>query len=159
MTEDPLHQLERSHRRLEERLDNLAAAVRGGDVVALRDVCAFFARQVLRHEQDEEQSLFPRLLGAEPPAAIRALVERLRVEHAEHEALRQRLENATDGVDRGHEGADREILSVSEAIARAYRAHIAEEESQLFPAARAALTPADLEAMAKEMGERRGRRG
>lgn len=58
MTEDPLHQLERSHRRLEERLDNLAAAVRGGDVVALRDVCAFFARQVLRHEQDEEQSLF-----------------------------------------------------------------------------------------------------
>jgi hemerythrin-like domain-containing protein len=158
VTDDPLDQLERSHRRLEERLDDLAAAAQSGDVVALREVCAFFGRQVQRHEEDEERSLFPRLV-ANLPDEIRSLLSRLRAEHVEHENLKRRLEAATDALDRGHEAADTEIRAASDAIACAYRAHIAAEESQLFPFARAALTTSALEEMAREMDARRGRGG
>ena len=70
---DPLAQLERSHRRLEEACDALTMAARDRDIETAGDVCAFFARQVRRHEEDEEQSLFPRLANA----ALQAVLERL----------------------------------------------------------------------------------
>jgi len=161
---DPFAQLERSHRRLEERLEDLrevareAASSGRADVPALRDVADFFARAVRRHEDDEERSLFPRLAHDDALAAIGA---RLAGEHREHEALHARLDRAVDAIDRAEgpseeSGAIAELVAVSDALGAAYRAHVDEEERALFPAARAALDAEALDAIAREMAERRG---
>ena len=125
------------------------------DIETAGDVCAFFARQVRRHEEDEERSLFPRLEGPGANAALRAVLERLSREHREHEALHARLEDAVAGRFEGDVWA--ELAAIADLLTRAYRAHIEEEETHLFPAARALLTSDALEAMSAEMAARRGR--
>ncbi len=155
MKDGPLAQLERSHRRLEEACDALAVAATDRDIETASDVCSFFARQVRRHEEDEERSLFPRLEAAQPSAEVRAAMERLSAEHREHEALHRRLEDAVAGRFDGNVWT--EIAKVADLVTRAYRAHIDEEEKVLFPAARSLLGPSDLEAMQDEMDARRGR--
>ncbi len=86
MDRDPLDQLVSSHRRLEERLAELADAARAlADEdqrdearAVIDDVLAFLERSVTRHEHDEEASLFPRL-GAVP--GLGEVLDRLREEH------------------------------------------------------------------------------
>ncbi len=148
---DPFERLCRSHRRLEERLDDLARAVREKNVVGLRDVCAFLDRQVRRHEEDEERSLFPRLREKDGTELV-GVLER---EHREHEALAARLERAVDALDRDE--VDTDLAPAADAITSAYRKHIADEETGLFPLARTKLTPEELDVMAREMEERRTR--
>jgi hemerythrin-like domain-containing protein len=157
---NPFEQLERSHRRLEERLEDLtwvAREARGAavDVDALRDVAAFFTRAVRRHEEDEERSLFPRLRGV---AGLEALLERLAVEHGEHLALHARLEPLIATLDRApdDQAAIEQVVQVAEALVSAYRTHVDTEERTLFPAARAALDADALAAIAREMQDRRG---
>jgi hemerythrin-like domain-containing protein len=154
MVDDPLEQLERSHRRLEEACDALAAAATGRDLETLADVTSFLGRQVRRHEQDEEASLFPRLAGS----GVDAILERLSRAHREHEALQTRLEAAWQHRDdRSGDPAWEDLTAVAEAIAAAYRRHIEEEERELFPHARKALTAAALAEIRQEMNARRGR--
>lgn len=164
---DPFAQLERSHRRLEERLADLQAAAREAegtgraDVALLRDVADFFARAVKRHEDDEERSLFPRLAH---DASLVGIGARLAAEHRDHEVLHARLDRAVDAIDRAdgppeEKAAIAELVLVSDALAAAYRTHVEAEERALFPAARAALDAGALEAIAREMAERRGGRG
>ena len=155
MNDDPIHQLERSHRRLEEACDALAVASTAHDIETASDVCAFFARQGRRHEEDEESSLFPRLEAAGPSAEVRGLLERLSADHREHEALVRRLEDALAGRLEGDLWA--EVARIADLVTRAYRAHIEQEEKVLFPAARALLGPDALAAMQGEMDARRGR--
>jgi hemerythrin-like domain-containing protein len=157
---DPFEQLERSHRRLEERLEDLtwvAREARGAaaDVDAIRDVVAFFARAVRRHEEDEESSLFPRLRGV---AELDAIIERLAAEHKEHLALHARLEPLITTLDRtpDDQAAIEQLAQVAEALVHAYRSHVDAEERTLFPAARAALDADALAAIAMEMQARRG---
>lgn len=163
---DPFEQLERSHRRLEERLDDLAAVAREaketGRVDAyrldgVREVVGFFARAVRRHEDDEESSLFPRLAGV-PDAGLHATIEKLAAEHREHEALHGALDRVVGVLDGAPEDAAAidELDRVSRALATAYRTHIEEEEKTLFPAARVALEASAVDAMAREMDGRRG---
>lgn len=149
---DPFAQLERSHRRLEERLDDLVRA--GDDPAILRDVAAFFARAVRRHEDDEERSLFPRLAGRPELATV---LERLAREHRDHEALHAKLDDVVRMLDAGEAAPLREVEALSDALVRAYRVHIDDEEREVFPAARAILGAPELEAMVREMQERRGR--
>lgn len=160
---DPFEQLERSHRRLEERLDDLAAAARAAketgradayQLDGVREVVGFFARAVRRHEDDEEKSLFPRLADREP---LRASIEKLAREHAEHEALHAALDRVVGVLEGAPEDATaiEELDRLSRALTAAYRAHIEEEEKALFPAAREALDASAREAMAREMDERR----
>lgn len=160
---DPFEQLERSHRRLEERLEDLtwiAREARGAavDVDALRDVVAFFARAVRRHEEDEERSLFPRLRGV---AELGEPIAQLEAEHREHLALHARLDPLVTTLDRTPDDARaiEELAHVADALVRAYRSHVAAEEQTLFPAARAALDADALAAIAREMQERRGNGG
>ncbi len=160
---DPFEQLERSHRRLEERLQDLGAAARQAketgradayQLDGVREVVAFFARAVRRHEDDEEKSLFPRLAGREE---LRASIEKLAREHTEHEALHGALDRVVGVLEGAPEDAAaiEELDRVSRALTEAYRTHIEEEERALFPAARAALDASAIEAMAREMDERR----
>lgn len=160
---DPFEQLERSHRRLEERLEDLRAIAReargaSADVDAIKDVAGFFARAVRRHEDDEESSLFPRLRGAGAEAGIGALLDRLALEHREHLVLHERLDAAIVTLDRVADDAAAiaELGVVAEALTAAYRSHIEAEEQTLFPAARAALDDASRAGMSREMQDRRG---
>ena len=146
----------RSHRRLEERLDELQMASGGADTPAAadiaRDVAAFFARAVRRHEEDEEQSLFPRLGKV---ASLAPSLERLAREHREHEKLHAELDALAEKL-AGGEDALRELGRVADALTQAYRTHIEEEENVLFPAARAALDDSGKAEIVREMQARRG---
>lgn len=142
--EDPILQLERSHRRLGETCESLTAAVRDRDLDAVSEAGAFFAHQGRRHEQDEELSLFPRLEGAE----AREVIERLRREHRAHETLHERLERAISA------SVWSELETLAAEISRAYREHIELEESTL---ARRTLARPILDEILAEMAARRDR--
>jgi hemerythrin-like domain-containing protein len=151
---DAFEQLLRSHRRLEERLADLPRAAadlageRRADALAwLGETAAWMNRAVRRHEEDEERSLFPRLAGR---PELDPLLVRLADEHRKQEALQARLARVAElPVD--------EVQEIVRALVESYRAHIDEEEQQLFPAARALLDEAALTAMQAEMDARRGR--
>ena len=155
---DPFRQLERSHRRLEEACDALALAAVDRDIDTVTDVCAFLGRQVRRHEEDEERSLFPRLLVRAPELA--ATVARLREEHEAHAvrvgalvALCQELQTWPERFVslRG------DLNAAAWALEETWRVHLTLEETELFPALRTALSAADQAAIREEMKARRAR--
>ena len=160
LQDDAFAQLERSHRRLEERLIELeeaADAIEAGRDVAqaletVRGVAAWFGRAGARHEADEEASLFPRLRAHGVAAA---LCEELAAQHraqADLWAEMARLLAASE--------LDAAALAARvRALFRSYAAHVRAEEDELFPAARAALDAAELAGMLEEMAARRGRGG
>ncbi len=157
--QDPFVQLTRSHRRLEERLEDLRWAARGArgaavDVDAVRDVASFFSRAVRRHEEDEELSLFPRLQNN---STLAPLLARLALEHREHLTLQCQLDKLIETLHKtpDDETAIEELAALSEALILAYRKHLDAEEGVLFPGARAVLDAEALDAMATEMSERR----
>src|SRR5579884_1113299 len=143
--DDPFAMLERSHRRLEERLADLETADEG----IARDVAEFFDRAVRRHEDDEERSLFPRLSGHE------ALLAALSAEHRAHERLHAELRDIIAHWD----DKKSQLPDLVKRLRKAYDEHILREERELFPAARAVLVTAEQAAMLREMDERRGRGG
>ena len=143
---DPFERLLHTHRRIEERLEELLAAAPRADPASdevVKDVLGFFARAGQKHVDDEERTLFPRLRALPALAPILAALEE---EHREHARLERALEEAAPG----------NRAAAARALADAYRAHIEREERTLFPAARAALTPEVLRALGEEMAERRG---
>jgi hemerythrin-like domain-containing protein len=146
MRRDPFEMLERCHRRLEETLELLRTPTRQ----ALDEALAFIDRALRRHEDDEEQSLFPRL--ARVPQ-LAGLLDRLTVQHRDQSALVEEL--------RGELAAatpdERKLRDVVSRLDAAYREHILVEEQELFPAAKSALDADDLGGMASEMDARRGR--
>ncbi len=146
MRRDPFEMLERCHRRLEETLGGLAQPTRQ----ALDEALAFIDRSVRRHEEDEERSLFPRLLRV---PQLAPLLDRLTIQHRDQtnavEELRMLLAAPVLDEARAREVAAR--------LRASYAEHIAVEERDLFPAARAALDADDLGNMAAEMESRRGK--
>jgi hemerythrin-like domain-containing protein len=140
---DPIAQLESSHRKLEERMAELARTP--GDDQAREDFLGFVERSVRRHEEDEEESLFPRLAHV---AELRAAIASLRDEHHAHVALHRALRDAKD---------DAGAAEALELLRRAYAKHVQLEESVLFPGARLALDRATLAEVMREMQARRGR--
>lgn len=159
--DDPFARLERSHRRIEEACDALARAARDRDIETISDVCAFFSRQVQRHEADEELSVFPRLNDT----AARPMIERLSHEHRAHEELHERLVRLLSGRDAVDGQRDTRSIpdvwpaleALAQEIAGAYHAHIEDEERELFPMARRLLSVAAAEEIVGEMEARRGR--
>ncbi|HEX8951065.1 MAG TPA: hemerythrin domain-containing protein [Polyangia bacterium] len=147
MRRDPFEMLERCHRRLEETLEMLRTPSRQ----ALDEALAFIDRALRRHEDDEEQSLFPRLSRV---PQLAGLLDRLTVQHRDQSALVEEL--------RAELGAatpdERKLGDVVARLDAAYREHITVEERELFPAAKAALDADDLGGMASEMESRRSRR-
>jgi hemerythrin-like domain-containing protein len=150
-SDDPFEQLLRSHRRLEERLEDLRRAAfdlgspHDAEARAFVDeTLEWMERAVRRHEEDEERSLFPRL-----HADLAPLIARLSEEHRAQERLAATLAETRGDRARTMEAA--RLLSES------YARHIRAEEDELFPAARAQLDAAALAAMHAEMQSRRGR--
>jgi hemerythrin-like domain-containing protein len=146
MRRDPFEMLERCHRRLEETL----ATLRPPSRQALDEALAFIDRAVKRHEDDEEQSLFPRLSRV---PQLAGLLDRLTVQHRDQTAIIGELRALMDAA----QPDDAKLADVVARLDAAYRAHITLEERELFPAARAAFDADDLGGMASEMDARRGR--
>jgi hemerythrin-like domain-containing protein len=146
MRRDPFEMLERCHRRLEETLATLAEPTRQ----ALDEALHFIDRSVKRHEVDEELSLFPRLVRV---PQLAPLLDRLTVQHRDQTALVEELRALMEAPTLD----ERRLRDVVARLREAYAAHIAIEERQLFPAARAAFDADDLGGMASEMEARRGR--
>ncbi len=157
----PIEHLAACHRRIEQRLETLerAASVfatrREEAFEAIRSAMEFLDTNGARHTEDEEESLFPRLLpnlSAEDAAAV----EGLQQEHAEAEAayaaLKAILLRVPDTIDDVWAGQYRSAVAGLNEI---YRGHIAGED-MLFPRlAAAVLSEADLAAIAGEMKGRR----
>lgn len=159
---DAMEMLERCHHQLDQRLSALREAARalasGGtedDVDAVHEVLRFLERAGVRHVDDEELSLFPRLAGHEPVAAV---IETLRAQHRQHEHLHAELSELAPALmlPCAPEVAAA-MTSIADRLAAEYAAHIELEERELMPAARAVLDEPALEAMRAEMQGRRGR--
>jgi hemerythrin-like domain-containing protein len=149
-SDEPLVQLLRCHRRLEEASAALETAIADRDLETAMNVAAFYARQGRRHEDDEELSLFPRLRG-QPD--LDATLHQLESEHAEHGRLSAQLENVLSG--RADGDLWDSLRKVGSALAASYRRHIELEERVVFPLAERVL---DVDARAAIHAEMQSRR-
>lgn len=154
--------MERSHRRLEERMVELQRAAEAivrerADAAQLEQVdhvLAFLERSAARHESDEEESLFPRLRGH---AELVSLMSDLAQEHDQHRQLVGQLRALRSGwPPGGPDAGDGAALAIAVSeLARAYRLHIEREERELLPLARDRLTAEDRAQLGLEMERRR----
>jgi len=162
--EQPFAMLEACHERVQRTLallERLRAYVsqHGADEEArqaARDVLRYFDIAAPLHHQDEEMHVFPLLLAQGSPDLV-ALVQRLQHDHAcmsaDWAAARAPLEALAHAAATAFTPEDGRAL---DRFAQRYGDHIAAEEGHAYPAAVARLAPTDLEAMGREMAERRG---
>ncbi len=160
----PVERLEHSHRRLEERLEELKsfvdAIVTGRQVeenwAAIADLVDYLNRSVLRHEEDEELSVFPRLRSH---PTLRPLLQRLSDDHISQRKLVDKLAQLveTRGEAKSAAATHARLQRVCKSLSAAYLDHIAREDRQLLPAIARHCSAEDEVAMAQEMGARRDR--
>ena len=154
----PLAMLRACHGRIEQQLEMLARLcphlrLHGWDRdarLAAEHVIRYFTSAALHHHQDEEQDLFPLLLGHDP--ALDKLIETLR---AEHDVLRQAWQELHVLLT-AHDPDTRLLDTTVARFQSLYRDHIAQENTVLLPAAAARLTPAQKQQLSEAMAERRG---
>lgn len=155
----PAERLERSHRRLEERLEELAQsalalAVKPSSSTAwacVEDVLVFLEDNGMRHEEDEEKSVFPRL-AAQP--GLRLLLSRLRAEHRLQRKLVSSLAKIV--ANRKAAGAAGKVSAISSRLQESYLAHIQCEDEELLPAMSRYMDSEQEAEMTAEMAARRG---
>jgi hemerythrin-like domain-containing protein len=167
---DPIGLLGDCHRRVERFLAvlvHVAAQAHGepftGEQRAAWDAALRYFRDAApKHTADEEESLFPRLRNMDR-ADVNALLAR--VDGLEQDHVRAGAGHAE--VDRlglawlangrlSQEEAAR-LTAVLAELSELYRAHIAIEDTEVFPVAAEALSASDREAIGSEMAARRGR--
>ena len=164
--EQPLGLLRDCHRRIEHFLDVLIAVHERGAHdrltpelrTALDGALTYFSTAAPKHTADEEESLFPRLKAAGPGDRTLDLLASLEREHAEADGHHHAVETigrqwlATGTIDIVTAADLRRHLDGLRAI---YQHHIGLEDNELFPAAAAALSAGDLQAVGREMAARR----
>jgi hemerythrin-like domain-containing protein len=149
--DEPLAALLHCHDRMRERLDALDRATAaladdpGAAFAAIAEVLAHFEKAGLRHTEDEEGSVWPRVRGAVDEAVLDDLGAEHRAIEAIHLALRDTVARTVAGEARAHAAV----------FAAAYREHMHKEEERVFPAL-ASLDPAEVRAIGLEMRLRRG---
>lgn len=163
--DDPIGMLTDCHRRIEHFLEILClvAGRAGGRAITEEETAAvqaalqYFRVGGQRHNQDEEESLFPRLrdsASGEDAGEIRGLES----DHKEANLLHQQVEvlyekwvsaGPLDPTDH-----DR-LLIATQRLKRLYAEHIQLEEQVVFPRAAKLLSSATIAAMGQEF---RGRR-
>jgi hemerythrin-like domain-containing protein len=167
--EDPIGLLTDCHRRIEHFLSVLglvAEQARGGMLDeeqrrALDTALRYFREAAPKHTADEEETLFPRMRKMENDE-VRAVLSKVDLLHEEHE----RADRAHAEMDRlgtawlqhGSLPADdaMRLCELMQEMQELYRAHIALEEVEVFPAAARNLDLAERSAAGREMAARRG---
>ena len=164
--DDPIGMLKDCHRRIERFHDILCKVVkqaRGRELDteerrAVEAALAYFRESGPRHNLDEEESLFPRLLCRQVPA-VSDDVHRLEAEHRETKALHEEADRLYSKwvAERGLATDDEsQLLSITEQLQGIYGGHIHLEEDVIFPCAAHALGQSDLTAIGAEFKTRRG---
>lgn len=159
----PFDVLDSCHQEILSMLDDLHAliehvAVQGVDAKARtqsRSIHLFFTTTGLPHHLDEEQHVFPTLVKSGDADMVRT-IEHLRQDHVEIEAQWLRLVPHLDMIARGYSHPHLgEIRELALRFAALCRQHIEEEERLVYPHAKAKLNSQDIDAMRREMAERR----
>lgn len=110
---------------------------------AARSVMRYFDEAGPNHHRDEEDDLFPALGDCAPE-----LVERLRAEHRQLEALWREVRAGLE--------AGTLAVALAESFTLAYRRHIETEERELLPLARRVLDERTIAKLGRAMAVRRG---
>lgn len=162
--DQPFAMLDACHERIQRTLELLRRlrvhlAAQGADQQArqaARDVLRYFDVAAPQHHLDEERHVLP-ALQTSGDAALRELAARLHADHRRMEAgwseARTVLQALADGSLAALDPAQDEVLQT---FAGLYTGHLQAEERIGFPAAAARLDPAALEAMSRDMRQRRG---
>ncbi len=161
--EDAVGMLLECHGRIREfvGMARRLAAARGEDAQAVRDAAGrvrrYFTDALPLHAQDEEESVLPRLRGRE--AGLDRELEAMAGEHRQHEEPLARLVEACGALERDPAQLANVGAALGAAAAEleaAFARHLDREESIIFPAVRRTLSPADDEALVREIRARRG---
>ena len=167
---NPLGLLVHCHQRIEQQLQALARAgevLRSGHApsqanafAAIDAACRHFAIAGVKHTEDEEISLFPRLRERGGPAgedATAAMAE-LESQHRTAEEMHQQFDEFVLTLPRDGSADARELDCFSELAAELesfYRPHILMENNVVFPIAGRVLPASEIQALGKEMWGRR----
>ena len=167
--DNPTGLLSDCHRRIERFLNKLilvAERADGGELSeeqrhATETSLRYFRKAAPRHTLDEEDSLFPRIRrnGSAEAAQVMSMIDSLEGDHREAEDL-HRIVDAYGESWLVNGSLDQPTLSEMRAamdrLRTIYQGHIALEDNQLFPLADRILISKDIEAVGREMAERRG---
>jgi|SRR5215831_18325494 len=157
--DDPVSVLAACHRKIEDRVTRLERAAAAPVSPEARDVFAevtrYFDGAGVRHTQDEEASIFPRLAGEGIDALLASLEADHRAAEAIYLAVRTVIGRLGEAPSSDDDALRADLVEHARALAQAYREHIRREEAELFPFIRA-LEPAQLRAIGIEMRLRRG---
>lgn len=167
---NPLGLLVHCHERIEGQLDTLCRAaevLRSGDLksiprafAAIDAACKHFAIAGVKHTEDEEESLFPRLRkhgGSGGEEALAAVTE-LESQHRTAEQMHQQFDEFVLTLPRDGSADRRELDCFSDMAAELmafYRPHIFMENNMVFPIAGRVLPAAEIHALGEEMRARR----
>jgi len=169
--DNPIGLLTDCHRRIENFLSvllRLGEQARGMPLdserrASLETSLRYFREAAPKHTADEEDSLFPRLRSIDRADAQRALasIDALESDHAAaalcHAELDELGRRWFESGSLNASDASR-FNAVAEKLRALYQAHIAVEESQVFPLASAAIDGNQRLSMGREMAARRGLR-
>ena len=164
---NPLGMLSDCHRRIERFLAALAfvaeqSASTGpgeGQRKTLDAALRYFREAAPKHTLDEEESLFPRLRVSDGAREAAALLDSLHADHEMAEALHREVETLAGlllAEGRLPEDESRRLVAVLNDLRAVYQKHIRAEDEELFPLAGRVLSGPELEAVGREMAERRG---
>jgi len=152
--EDPMEHLLACHRRIEQRLESLELVAANYEAKpdeareALRATFKYFDTNGAWHTEDEEVSIFPRILPR-LDAEEREFIAKLELQHEGAHASYEKL--------KAHAGElNADFCEVVAAFCACYREHIATEESMLIAIGRNYLTAKELTTISTEMKARRG---
>ena len=152
--DDPMEHLLACHRRIEQRLESLELVAANFETKpeeardALNASFKYFDTNGAWHTEDEEQSVFPRIVPSLNPAEL-TFVNQLEEQHRGAENCYARLRASGVAFDQSF----REVVAEFCAI---YREHIATEESLLISIGRKYLSASQLAGISTEMKQRRG---
>lgn len=167
---NPLGLLVHCHERIEgqlEILERAAEVLRSGDnrslprlFSAIDAACKHFAVAGVKHTEDEDLSLFPRLRenGGNAGEEALAAVAELESQHRTAEELHKQFDNFVLTLPRDGSADTRELDCFSEMVAELvafYRPHIFMENNLVFPIAGRVLPASEIHALGEEMRERR----
>ena len=167
---NPLGLLVHCHERIEAQLSALERAaeiLRSGDTrslprvfVAIDGACAHFAIPGVKHTEDEEVSLFPRLRergGTAGQDALAAMAE-LESQHRTAEQLHAEFDQLVGSLPRDGSADAKDLDRFSEVVTELttlYRPHILLENNFVFPVAAEVLPASEIQALGEEMRARR----